>query len=83
MPEYDGPVMDELDTAWVNSFIGSSIPEGSVVTGFVSVIEWIDPGGNARWRAYNTIDSPLSHILGLMTMAQFQLMHMNTNREED
>lgn len=75
--------MDDLDTQWVNSFIGSSIPEDAVVTGFVSVIEWIGSNGERQWRTYNTIDGPLSHIVGLMSMSQFEMMSSATNREED
>lgn len=74
----DFPHMDEADQQWINTFIGGErVPAGSVVQGFTTIISFIDPQGNNGWDVYNTIDAPLSHILGLMTMAQFKMMHDN------
>lgn len=89
MDEIDdnSPRMDELDTLWVNGFVGDSInsksiPEGAIIQGFYSIISWIDPEGNHQWRGYNTIDAPLSSILGLLQMAAHTLMVDNTIERE-
>lgn len=68
--------MDDLDREWVNAFIGSdkSIPDGAIVEGFISVISWIDEAGNRKHRHYNTIDAPLSHIIGLLDIAKYELL---------
>lgn len=78
--------MDEVDQAWVSEFKGEgskSIPEGAIIEGFISIIKWINPDGSHDWRSYNTIDAPLSHILGLLQMAGFAMMQDNLVNRED
>lgn len=74
--------MDDVDQQWVNGFIGdgssAAIAEGSIIQGFLSIISWIDPEGNHRWRSYNTIDAPLSNILGLLEMTKYVMLTDNT-----
>lgn len=74
--------LDEDDRKWVDSFIGKSIPADSIVEGFISIICWIDGNGDRQWRHYIAMDSPLSNMLGLMTMAQHQMMIDNTINTE-
>lgn len=87
MANINTSMMDEIDTQWVESFIGEkthSISPGSMIQGFVSIISWIDEDGNYKWRMYNTIDAPLSNILGLMDMAKHTMLMDNTvTREEE
>lgn len=73
-------LMDEVDRLWIGEFLGNSIPEDAIVEGFISIISWVNPDGSRGWRSYNTLDQPLSSILGLMEMAKFTLM--NDNRED-
>lgn len=73
----DRPQMDEDDVKWISTFGPTRIPEGSMVEGFVAVISYIQPDGTRGWDSYNTLDMPLSNILGLMQMAQFKYMHDN------
>lgn len=85
---FDAPdeFMDEADIAWVNQFLecnGGKIPDGSVIDGFISIISWTDPDGNMQWRSYNTLNRPLSMILGLLTMCGHSMMMDNTQRIED
>lgn len=85
VPDYDDrPSMDETDTKWVDGFIGGDkgIPEGSIIEGFFAVISYIRPDGERDWRPYNTIDAPLSNILGLLQMAGFTYMHENLRERE-
>ena len=76
---------DELDDQWVESFRGRAIPEGAVVTGFISVIDYIDTDGEREYKVYTTLDNPLSEVVGLLEMAKADLIfgNFNTNREVD
>lgn len=65
--------MDEADREWVKNF--TTIPEGAIVSGFVSVISFINPDGSFGTRIYNCINGPTSHIVGLLNMAAFSYMH--------
>lgn len=73
----DRPQMDEEDIKWISTFGEGRIPKGAMVEGFVAIISYIQPDGDRGWDAYNTLDMPLSNILGLMDMAQFKFMHDN------
>jgi hypothetical protein len=73
--------LDAADTEWINSFIGTSIAEGSTIDGFVSVISWIDPEGEMRWRLYSTIDNAIRSI-GLLTAASTALSMEISNPTE-
>lgn len=84
----DRPVMDESDEIWVNSFIGDGpgmIPEGSVIEGFISIVSWLTPEGEWKWRSYNVMDTRLSNILGLLDMTKFTMMRGNEQplKQED
>lgn len=61
------------DLAWLASF--TSIPDGAVFDGFVSVISWMDPTtGESHWRHYHNMDRPISQIVGLLDMAKFDML---------
>lgn len=81
----NAPVMDNLDQMWINGFVSEtgSIPPGSFIEGFISVISWVDPGGHRQWRHYNTLDLPLSGVLGLLDMAKFTLCSNNQIESDD
>lgn len=79
------PTMDEADQEWVRMFQSGdtpTVPPDAIIQGFVSVISWMNPDGTFGWRAYNTIDAPLSHVLGLMEMAKFTMLHNNLAESE-
>jgi hypothetical protein len=67
-------MLDTEDERWASTFVGQSIPEGSTIDGFVSVISWVDPEGNLRWRSYTTFDSGVQSV-GLLTMAAAELTY--------
>ncbi len=82
--ESNYPQMDEDDRDWVSTFVSNegskSIPPDAIIEGFISIISWFDSDGEKQWRHYNTIDAPLSHIIGLLEMTKHTLM---TNNEKD
>lgn len=66
--------MDQVDKEWLGSFVGKSIPEDAVIEGFFSIITWINADGERCWRVYNQFDQPVSTTVGILEMAQQQLM---------
>lgn len=76
--------MDEADRTWLNTFLGSSIPEGSIIEGMFSIVQWIDPeSGERKWRNYNSLDrTTYSQLVGLLEMVKLKLYQDYLNEEE-
>ncbi len=72
------PLVEE-DLATIANFL--ELPEGSMPLDGVVVIQYLDPDGETRIH-FKTSDSYHSHLIGLLNMAAWQLMHMS-NHEED
>lgn len=78
-----GPVMDAADELWVQGFIGSSIPEGSLIQGFVTSIAYLDPNGIPSRRMYSSMDESLSSVMGHLELAKMDIYRMSTNCESE
>lgn len=70
------PEFDAADVAYARTLV----PDGSFVTEMVTVVGWLQPDGEYSWRRYCAMSTErLSSTLGLLAMAQHELMMTNTN----
>ena len=75
----DAQPLIEEDLATMASFL--NLPEGSMPIDGVAVVQYLDSDGETRIH-FKTSDSYHSHLIGLLHMAAWQLMHMSNHGEE-
>ena len=65
----DGHELDPTDQAYVDELV----PDGCMYVGHLSIVEWITPDGDSRWRVYSQMDQPVSSIVGMLEMAKLHM----------
>lgn len=62
--------LDPLD----KQFIDSMLPHGTIPTGVVCVITYIDQSGDNRWKLWLESDIPITGIIGALELAKIDII---------